>query len=570
MEHNRRLDSAQKVTIVIEALKAGRLVVRAQDEARVKELLDLPRGITGLIDISNLSPETLAFARSAAIALAGIEQEAGDRHYESTLTVGDTQRTLFRHYEDLFYALIGTASDSVASVEEIKARMLERVRHSASALALDFNAAAGQLEEFYRENSISTFRSAKSLGGVKVVSGGQRQFGPSALAATRIAGLYCDTQLIPDPVYPFFAGQLHLNALQLQLAINLFHILPLRPLVDAQLAEPAVLIFQSFEEPLEEKDAITQAGIASLLVSVVAPVCDPSIKTAEELFEYARKHERNFLDTITRERLFIPPGGNAENVGSAEESVDVYLRELKGIRDESLLNQMHRLPRGVLVLNGILERLRPQYHLIENASELGAQPLLSQPTHWYYFERCSRAETRVLVNEKILSQESFDILRALQDDSLTWLANIPVSGLAELRQRMEHADVREQLNKVTAHLTEAGPADLESVVKEVRHGLAMLIQRQQKAIGDIENRYSPRNWTTGAKSIFGGLAGASMFFMPSLAAATGVTAPLATALGALAAGGISLAGNAVGLHIEKRKASKTMLGMLAAARSIRG
>ncbi|MFC8311973.1 hypothetical protein ACFUJV_35970, partial [Streptomyces olivaceus] len=94
------------------------------------------------------------------------------------------------------------------------------------------------LEQFYRENSASMFRAGKSLGGIKVVSGGQRRYGPSALSATRIAGLYCDTQLIPDPVWPFFAENLHLNALHLQLAIALFCILQLRPLVDARLSVP--------------------------------------------------------------------------------------------------------------------------------------------------------------------------------------------------------------------------------------------------------------------------------------------------------------------------------------------
>lgn len=95
----------------------------------------------------------------------------------------------------------------------------------------------------------------------------------------------------------------------------------------------------------------------------------------------------------------------------------------------------------------------------------------------------------------------------------------------------------------------------------------MLIQRQQKAIKDIEDRYSPKNWTTGAKSVLGAFAGASVSFMPSLAAATGVTVPTATALGALSAGGLSMVGDAVGRFVEKRKTRKTMLGMLAKAKS---
>jgi hypothetical protein len=568
MDVDRSVDSAQKISMVIDALRAGTLKIRRQDEPWARELLALPRGPTGLLDISKLSRKALAMARATALALRGLSQGFEEKPPEPNLSLLDSQCALFRHYEALFLALTGTNSENVASPEEIKSRLLERVRHFSDDLADDFNTAAGELEQFYLENSTALFRIAQSIGGVKVVLGGQRQFGPSALAATRIAGLYCDTQLIPDPVYPFLmGGDLHLNALHLQLAIVLFHILPLRPLADARLPEPPILVFPSFEEALEERDAITQAGLGSLIVKVVAPALNAKIGTIDEMFEYAAKYEQEFLYGITKERLFIPPGVAADKVGSASEAAEIYLRDLKGIRDQRILDEMHRLPRGVLVLNGILERLRPQYHLMENAEELHAQPLLSQPAHWYYFERCSLAETRALVNERILRPEAFDILRALQDDSLTWLANIPVQGLAEIRERLEHADLREQLGKITAQLTAAGPAELDAVVREVRHALEVLIQRQQKAIKDIEDKYAPKRWVTGTGSVIGALAGASMHFMPSLAALAGVTAPVASVLGAMGAGGAAAAAGGIGQLVEKRMARKTMLGMLAAARA---
>jgi hypothetical protein len=566
MNINKELDSAQKVSMVIEALKVGELKTRREDEDRVRELLALPRGVTGLVNISKLSPETLAFARATAIALAGVRQEMEQKRNDAALSMADAQCQLFHHYEELFSALTGTSSDSVESIEEIKSRILDRIRRDPANVATVFNAKSDELEQFYRENSGPMFDAAKSLGGLKAVCGGQRQFLSSALAATRIAGLYCDTQLIPDPIYPFFVGDLHLNASHLQLAINLFHILPLRPLIDARLPEPPITVFPSFEEPLEEKDAVTQAGIADLVVKFVAPACGSGITTVDELFEYASKHEQPFLDAVTRERLFIPPGVTPETVGSAAEAAKTYLRELKGVRDEKVLEQMRCLPSGVLVLNGILERLRPQYHLLENAEELGAQPLLSQPTHWYYFERCSHAETRALVNDRILSKESFNILRALQDDSLTWLANVPVSGLAELRQKMEHTELREHLKKVTAQLAAAGPAELDAVVREVHHGLEVLIQQNKKAIKDIEDKYSSRNWVAATKGALGAIAGASMHFIPSLAAATRITAPIAITIGALGTGGLDITKNTVGRSLEKRKAKRSMVGMLATAR----
>lgn len=561
------LDSAQKVSDVIDALKAGTLKVREQDEAWVRELLALPRGMTGLVDITSLAPAAVSRARATALTLTSLKQEQQAAADSTTLGLQDAQCELFRLFEELFVNLTGVASDAVSSEEEIKVRMLHRIRSRKNDAFNDFNATADELEHLYQQNAAPVFKIAKSLGGVKVVTGGQRAYGPSALTATRIAGLYCDTQLIPDPVYPFFAGDLHLNAKHLQLAIVLFYILPLRPLVDARLQEPPVLIFPSFEEGLEEKDAITQSGIASLLVKVVAPVCNANLKTIEELFEFARKHENSFLDAISRERLFVPPGGDPKNVSTAQDAASTYLRELKGIRSEDVLSAMKQLPCGVLVLNGILERLRPQYHLIENAEELTAQPMLSQGVHWYYFERCALAEAHELVNERVISRESLDVLRALQDDSLRWLANIPIEGLVDLRRNLEHAELREQLKKCTSQLTSAGSVELEAVTKEVRHGLEVLIQRQQKAIKEIEAKYSPKKWAAAVGGTASAAAAASMFFMPTLAAISSVATPVASVIAGLAGGGMTYAKELVGQTVEKRKSRKTLLGLLATAHS---
>lgn len=562
MEVDRSLDSAQKVSKVIDALRTGTLKVLEQDNAWVREVLALPRGITGLVDIASLGPETLARVRATALGLTFLEQQQ-EMASSTALGLHDAQCELFRLFEELFVDLTGAASDAVTSEDEIKARMLDRLRSRNEDVFDDFNATAGELEQFYLQNAGAMFDITKSLGGIKVVTGGQRMYGPSALAVTRVAGLYCDTQLIPDPVYPFFFGNLHLNAKHLQLAIALFYILPLRPLVDARLPEPPVLFFPSFEQILEEKDAITQAGIASLLVKVVAPACGANVQTLEELFEFSRKHENSFLDAISRERLFVPPGGDPSSVGTAQEAANIYLRELKGIRSEEVLSAMERLPRGVLVLNGILERLTPVYHLMENAEELVAQPMLSQRVHWYYFERCALTEAHELVDKRVLSRESIDVLRALQDDSLTWLANIPIEGLVDLRRNLEHAELREQLTKCTAQLTSAGPADLEAVTREVRHGLEVLIQRQQKAIKDIEAKYSPKKWAAVVGGALSAAAGASMFFMPVLAAASGVPAPVASVLAGLGGGGVAYAREWAGQVVEKRKARKSMLGLLA-------
>jgi hypothetical protein len=572
MDADYAAQTARKVLEVIEALRAGKLKVPAGLASEVETLLALPIGPTGLPNIDRVPAKTLAFARSTALALTGLAQMREDYPQDvdeaaDGLSLEDAQCRLFELFEALFVSLIGVPSVGIGALPELKDRMLYRLRNDRDDEAAKLHQlATSELFEFYQGNASTIFRAAKALGGVKSVCGGQRGFNGTALEATRIAGLYCDTQLVPDPVYPFLFGNLHLNAAPLQMAIALFHILALRPLIDARLPEPPVIVFPSFEELLEENDPMTKAGMAALTVKVVAPALDAQLHSIDELYDYARKHEEAFCTAIMRERLFVPPGADPRAQMTAQEALDIYLDALEGVRDRGLLEKMKKMPKGWLVMNAVAERLRPQYHLLENANELDAQPLVSQQSHWHYFERCSTAEARDLVNHRIISPDSFDVLRALQDDSLAWLANIPVDGLVELRRNQEHAELREQLKKFTTQLTSTKDAELPEVAREVRHGLQVLIQRQQKALAEIQRKYSPKAWGAAVGAGLGAAVGASMFFMPALAAFAGVAAPAAAAMGALGGGATAYVRELTGKAVEVRNVRKTMLGMLAAAR----
>lgn len=570
MDAERAADSAKKIFTVIDALKSGKLKVRSQHEALASELLALPTGPTGLPDISRASPEAISFGRTAAIALMHLQaNEEPATTSQGAMPLADAQCKLFELFENLFVALTGVMASDVNSPEEIKYQLMSRFAVADSKFFDAVNKAVAELEQFYSDNAIALFRAAKALGGVKAVAGGQRAFGPSGLTAARIAGLYCDTQLIPDPIYPHLAADLRLNARHLQLAIALFYVLALRPLIDARLPEPPVVIFPSFEQQLERNDPVTMAGVSALTVKVVAPLLEPKLSTVDEVFEYARKHEQEFCQAVMRERLFVPPGVSPDAALTAPEAAEIYLRELEGIRSADVIEQMKRLPLGVLIMNGVLERLSPQYHLLENADELVAQPLLSQPVQWHYFERCAAANARQLVEDRVLSADAFEVLRALQDDSLTWLANVPIEGLVELRQNREHAQLREDLNKCIAQLSAAGRMEIDSVTREVRHELEVLIQRQQQAMRDVQARYASKNWGVIAAAGIGAAAGGLMF-MPALAAIAGVTAPVASLIGAAAGGIPKLATEWVGKTAEAKTINRSMLGMLAAAKRSAG
>ncbi|MBX9346114.1 hypothetical protein K5M36_03345 [Chromobacterium vaccinii] len=545
------------------ALHDGKLKVAPHLRELANELMSAPLTMVGLVDTSHLSENALSFGRTSGKALVVMAQHEPEPSPPLPCSIAETQPELFRLFAQLFAALTGQEVARIVSEQEIQDRIFWRFQHEIDEMAAATNVALDELEEFYNTNAVKFFQYAKTLGGMRLVSGGQRTFGPSALNAIRITGLYADTQLLPDPVYPFLASNLHLNARHIQLALALFFVLQLRPLVDARLPVPPVFVFPSFEEKLEERDAHTKHGVEQLMVRMVQPVCDGTITSLSELFEYANRHGESFAQALLANGLFIPPGAHPDQRFGVTEAVKAYIAALEGVRSEEMLTKMKTLPTGALLLNGVLERIRPHYHLLENAAELGAQPLLSQRVHWHYFERCAQANAEDLRRNNVLSEQSFQTLRAVQDESLSWLATIPIQTLTELISNNEHRWLREELNKYTMQLASGGAIDTNDMVREVSFGLASLVQRQQRIMSDIERKYAPKKMAT----YFGGgstlAVAATATFLPSLSPLLGAAIPIAAAVGG---GLVGFGKEKIGELVEKRQAKRSMLGVLATVR----
>lgn len=556
---------AQRLLDTRTALREGKLEVDPQFQQQAEELRDAPLTMVGLVDTSRLSREAISFGRSAGLGLNYFEQTR-DKPPAPALSIAEGQQELFRLFAQLFSALTGRAVELVGTEGEIRERMMWRVQHEHEAMAQAVNAVAEELGAFYDAHAVKLFQQAKTFGGMRLVTGGQRTFGPSALNGVRITGLYADTQLIPDPVHPFLASDLQLNARELQLAHALFYILQLRPLVDAEFPVPPVFVFPSFEEGLEGKDARTIYGMEQQALRLLAPLCDGSVASTDELFEYAKRKGDAFAQSLLSAGLFIPPGGQPDQQLSVDEAAKAYIAGLQGIRSDEMVKMMASVPTGVLFVMGVMERLRPHYHLLENASELGAQPLLSQRVHWHYFEKCAQTSAEDLRRKNVLSEQAFQTLRAVQDDSLSWLANIPVQTLKDLIANNEHRWLREELNKYTSQLASVGTINTNDMVREVSHGLASLVQRQQRAMADIEKKYAPKK----AAVLAGGAAGLGMaavaFLLPALSPLIGAATP-AVVTAVIGGGAVGFGKEKVGEFVEKKQVESSMIGVLATARS---
>ncbi len=190
--------------------------------------------------------------------------------------------------------------------------------------------------------------------------------------------------------------------------------------------------------------------------------------------------------------------------------------------------------------------------------KLSAQPLLTQQVHWHYFEKCAQSAAQSLCRSGILSEDALLTVRALQCEGLAWLENVPIPTLAKLLQNQENLVFREELRKHTAMLSAAGETDLGRVVREVTHGVESLVQKHQKTIKEIEDKYSSKNAlgiTFGAGGI---VLGTAAHFIPSLGI-LGVAAPVVA--GGLVA--VNYAREKIQEQVEKKLARRSLLGVLA-------
>jgi hypothetical protein len=481
--------------------------------------------------------------------------------HETPMNAIALQRRYFALIEDIFNAITGQSpqvviADGVTAVDYFRALIIDRVRHHSDAFAREVNDSSDRLTDFLQENRGALFNAAKSLGGVKLVLGGGSGFGVTQQSAVRKMLLYCDTVLIPDPIARFFERNRLDQAIHLQIALDAYQLFQLRPLILAELPSPPVFIFPSLERALEDDDAVTRSGIEHLLAAVVNANCGLSLATFDEIFEYAKSHEREFLAGAASGHLLIAPGGDVASAGDPEKTIQEYLKGLEGRRDPKYLDSLRKAPTGLVGALLLSERLARQFHLLDNSRAFAAQPMLTVAAQWHYYEMAARAEVEELVREKIMSPGAFTTLRAIQDPNLKWLGDIPSEVIAELLRRGENREFRRRLKQFTEQLHSVSSQDLEATTKEVMFGVNALIAEHQKEILDIQDRYAPKY----KNILLTGIVSAASF-LPALAPILTPVVPVVVA-GSTAA---SYMRDKWQERAEKQKARTSLLGVLAAA-----
>lgn len=411
------------------------------------------------------------------------------------------------------------------------------------------------LAQYYLNNKRTAYEQARLMSGLKLNLGGSSRFMTPQLDAVKKMILYSDTILIPDPILPWIESDRPEEKFRDVLLLeNMFELLKLNTLVGEYPDQPPIVVFPSWEKTLEQQDKGTQEGIEGLIVSFISHFSNENFGSRDEVLEYARRNEGEFLRIVDDNQLFWAP--ETEAITNHKAGIAAYRESIKMWRSPDYIMRMESLSDGELIVNGIAERLLPIYHLLDNAETMDSQPLVCTAPHWHYYTRTALMLGKNLELHGLLSPKTTAIIKSLMDPNFNWLGNISFADLAVLRSNGENRDFRLRLNQYISHLGEASLEDIDRVALEVGSGIRSLIDEHQQEIQRIDSVYSKKYGI----SIAAGAISTAALFHPMLAPLIGIAGPL-----------YQMGKFNYDMYQEgeaRKKASKSLMGVLASAKKM--
>jgi hypothetical protein len=472
---------------------------------------------------------------------------------DPTSIVVDYCRGLFARIEEFFVRATGQSASEFATVDTFGQMIHTRARDIAPRGEAAFTWLDTEVRSWVAKRGNKAFSAARQLGGMKLVLGASSRFLGSELNSVTTASLYSDTVLISDPVMPWLerhrTEERFQHVLVLQAAHTLLH---LKPLVDADLPYPAIVVFPSWEKLLEEHDQETQVGISRLVADVCAHHLGEPLSTMEEVIDYSNRNPERFCRAVDRAHLFVAPGGDVN--GPLADAMERYKTEMQTWRSHEWNAQFQELPQHLQILNGILERLSPFYHFLENAQEFSGDPLMCIEQHVHYFRLLSETWSARLEAMGILQSKTKMLADSVGSRRLEWLGGVPMEMVVALRLEKENEVFRHRLTQAIERLHCAQFPDIERVTAEVCHEIDSMVGDHVRDLRRIRRKYAKVHGQTAALAI--GAAVAAL--MPALAPFLGSTVPFALA--------VKYGHDKVTELTERRALARSLVGVLAAAR----
>jgi len=461
------------------------------------------------------------------------------------------QKELFELLDEIIKKSTGKSYSELCNINEfddiVRTKLPEKAKQFVKGLEWGYTS----LEKFYEKYRKSSFTITKQVMGLKLLLGGGR-FTEDHLNSIRKMLLYSDTILLPDPILPWVEIYREEEAFRdVNFLKAIFLTLQFKPLVEAKLAYPAIVVFPSWEKTLEQQDDHTKQAIPMFAANFFSQYLGTKYSSLEDVQSYILNHADEFLRRVVSSNLFIAPG--EKTTKDIRQVIAAYKQYIKTWRSPEYQESIEGISDAMLIFNGIMERLVPLYHLFENSEELQSQPMFCSDVHWHYYALCSKIHDEKLTRERFLKPETVAVIQALSKRRFNWLGNVQIYDLVTLREDDANVQFRKKLAEYVSSLHESTIADLDKVANEVSRGISALLTEHQKEIAGIQSEFQRKH----KKTLTSAVLSAAAYFLPTLAPLTGVVPPLILAS--------KYFWDKIDEMGKKKACSKSLMGVLAKA-----
>lgn len=288
-----------------------------------------------------------------------------------------------------------------------------------------------------------------------------------------IAGLYIDTMILPCPILRIYILKDHMGREKFT-ELFMKHVLTCMTYRDVILEEvdtPIALILPHQSDISLDRKKQTFSTATPYLLRHAENMFGIHFYDIDDLEEYCSTLDtaESLLKALKKPNLMLFDSEWGNNATSQITNL------IKGESD--IKTNTTGAPIGTLALHNIIGRFPQAFAAMENAINLGGVPFINAQTSWMYYNWLLEYEKNIM-NTDADSLKNTHIMHALSVENqskISWLGNVPVQTVIDLRRRNMMGEVRDLLS--------SGINDL------ISHNGNNYIETTNRVIDNIDNTF---------------------------------------------------------------------------------
>lgn len=391
---------------------------------------------------------------------------------KDTVSVREVQEAYYRLVESLFSDLYSIMCDHNASPHAFAAWFVNQPDHVARNhdTLWDF---VKTVKDFWENASPAIWAHAEDQDLVKAVFGGEI-FPDTGRNPAHIIGVYVDTVILPDPflkMLPLLQKQTERDRVYEIIRLAM-HVLQHKTFVLAEIEPPlAVIVPDKFALEDWYRDHVLHFAQRAALCHA-GRLFGREFSSTDEVEEFVSVYgsPAEIADAIERPELVMI------DTAWSGTAADQIARLLETYGDVLPSDNA-----GLVIWFHIISRMTQASDVLRRSAEVRGVPIIQAPTSWRWLNWRLGYDAQQLSGRG----ESLHVVRALNEGvgaGLSFLGNVSIDALVELRQTGQLGEMRELLSSGLKEIVKADPSDFAATTSRVLANLRRAFKRHERTI----------------------------------------------------------------------------------------